>query len=81
MPFRSVNESGVSTWHIRNAAQSAGSNRVSELVVDLFEAIQLKQSEGKRPPAPVCSLDFPFEGITKLAVVGETCEGIGYGVT
>src|SRR5216684_2555687 len=80
----SVTRSGINgaAMNAKNVSQAADGFAAHEMaigVIDLFQAVQIEEHDGKWAGRAFVTLDFGVEGIEKPPVVGEPRERIGDG--
>src|SRR6266446_4258717 len=75
----SVNGAAMNAKNISQAADGFASHQMAVGVIDLFQAVQIEEYDGKRARGAFVPLDFGVEGIEKPPVVGEPRERIGDG--
>src|SRR6267142_2179329 len=74
-----VNSAAMNAKNVSQAADGFAAHEMAVSVIDLFQAVQIKEHDGKRAGGAFVPLDFGVEGIQKPPVVGETRERIGDG--
>src|SRR5882724_3169510 len=66
-----VNGAAMNAENVSQAADGFASHEMAVGVIDLFQAVQIEEYDGKRAGGAFVALDFGVEGIEKPTVVGE----------
>src|SRR5579863_6516961 len=62
-----------------HAAERTASNQMAEVIVNLFQAVEIEQKDSERSAGAVGAFRFIFEDVEQAAIIGEPGERIADG--
>src|SRR6267143_2622021 len=74
-----VNGAAMNAKNVSQTADGFAAHEMAVSVIDLFQAVQIEEHDGKRAGSAFVALDFGVEGVEKPPVVGEPRERISDG--